>query len=142
MSRSVDYAALLSMCPCSGAVCYGFNVRPVPLSMHAEGTRGVGRARGGGARPTWGDGHAVLVGVASAHGPQAVQAVGGDDRVRLGQRREGRGGRGGGLRQAEGRRGRRRRLGERDAGHQVELWEGRTDRETDRRTETGVWLAC
>lgn len=47
---------------------------------------------------TWGDGYVVLLGVAPADGAHTVQVVGGDDGGALGQGREGRGGRGRGVR--------------------------------------------
>lgn len=74
---------------------------------------------------TWRDGHVVFFRVAPPHGPHAVQAVGRDDRVGLGQGREGCCGCGRGLGQAQRGRGCRGRLGQRDVGHQVELRRGR-----------------
>ena len=50
-----------------------------------------------------------------------MEAVGRDDGMALGQRRERGRGRGGGVGKAQGRRGFGGRLGQRDAGHQVEL---------------------
>lgn len=67
------------------------------------------------------DGHVVLFGVPPSDGPHVVKAVGCDDRVRLGQGCEGGRGCGGGVGEAQRRRGFWGRLGQRDAGHQVEL---------------------
>lgn len=78
---------------------------------------------------TWRDGHVVLFRVAPPHGAHAVQAVGRDDRVGLGQGCEGCCGCGGGLGQAQRGRGFRGRLGQRDVGHQVELRRGRAKRQ-------------
>lgn len=83
---------------------------------------------------TWRDGHVVLFRVAPSHGAHAVEAVGCDDRVGLGQGCEGCCGCGGGLGQAQRRRGFRGRLGQCDVGHQVELRRGRANRRTDRST--------
>lgn len=62
----------------------------------------------------------------------AVEAVGRDDRVGLGQGREGGCGGGGGVGEAQRWRGFRRRLGQRDVGHQVELEEAKTEEKCKR----------
>lgn len=54
---------------------------------------------------TWRDGHVVFFRVAPSHRPHAVEAVGCDDGVGLGEGCEGRRGCGGGLREAQRGRG-------------------------------------
>lgn len=76
---------------------------------------------------TWRNGHVVLFWVAPSHGAHTVEAVGCDDRVGLGQGCEGCCGCGGGLGQAQRRRGFRGRLGQRDTGHEIELRGGRAN---------------
>lgn len=80
--------------------------------------------RGCKVQPTWRDGHVVLFRVAPSHRPYAVEAVGCDDGVGLGERCEGRRGGGGGLWEAQRRRSLRGRLGQGDVGDEVELSKG------------------
>lgn len=81
-------------------------------------------------RGTWRNGHVVLLRVAPSYGTHAVEAVGRDDGMGLGQGCEGGRGCGGGVGEAQRWRGFRGRLGQRDAGHQVELEGSKQTEET------------